>query len=91
MIAVNQVYYANRVVLVYEGIKGADDAEGEVYEFNSLSELKKFRKKFPEKMKYEYSYSLSTGTTRAGNHVCPVTAEHYKKFIKLAQRSGFDF
>ncbi|WP_368758747.1 hypothetical protein [Klebsiella oxytoca] len=91
MNATNQVYQANRLVLVYEGVKGADYADGEVYEFNSLSELKKFRTKFPEKMKFEYTYSISTGTTRAGTHVCPVTSDHYKKFSKLAKSSGFDF
>lgn len=86
-----QVKHSNMLVLVYEGLKGADYADGEVFEFNSLSELAKYRKKFPERMKFEYTYSLSAGTTRAGTHLCPVTASHYKKFTRLVKNSGFDF
>ena len=78
-------------ILLAEGSKAGDHADFEIYEFSSLKKLKEFRKCYPEKMNEAYSYAVSTGTQRDGRHICPVSAAHYKKFIKLAKAAGFDF
>ena len=46
------------IILMAEKAKGAVDEEAEVYEFEGMDDLIRFRKKFPEKMKYEYHLSL---------------------------------
>ncbi|MFS7282059.1 hypothetical protein AB6867_26440 [Serratia proteamaculans] len=75
-------------ILMAEGERGTDHADFDVCEFHSLKELQEFRKSYPEKMKNEYSYLLSSGTQPSGRHIGVVSAEHYKKFIKLVNASG---
>lgn len=70
------------IILMAEKVKGAVDEEAEVYEFEGMGDLIQFRKKFPEKMKYEYHYILSGGTKNF-RHIVLVEANHFKQFKKL--------
>ncbi|MBS0057642.1 hypothetical protein [Yersinia sp. Marseille-Q3913] len=73
-------------IYMAEGEKKADHANFELYGFESLKELQVFRKAYPEKMKEEYHYELSSNAQTNGKNI--VTANHYKKFIKLVKASG---
>ncbi len=76
-------------ILMAEGKKGIAPEDYEVYGFSSMTELKEFRRRYPEEMKYSYSYFLSGGKKR-GELICLLSADHYKKFIKLAKAAGYD-
>ncbi|WP_167337958.1 hypothetical protein, partial [Yersinia pekkanenii] len=75
-----------------EGEKGTHYADFECYGFDSLKALQKFRKSFPEKMKGEYCYQLSTCAMSNGRYknIDIVSADHYKQFIKLVKASGIN-
>ncbi|HEY1844478.1 MAG TPA: hypothetical protein VGH05_06410, partial [Buttiauxella sp.] len=53
-------------ILLAEGVRGDEPEDYEVYGFETLKELQAFRKRYPEQMKMAYSYTLSSGTTKAG-------------------------
>lgn len=78
------------VINLAEGVRGADYADYDVYEFKSLKELQKFRKLFPEKMRNQYYYQLSTCAISNGRYknIDIVSADHYKQFIKQVKVSG---
>lgn len=59
--------------------------KAEVYEFEGMDDLIRFRKKFPEQMKYEYHYILSGGTKNF-QHIALVEANHFKQFKKLVNQ-----
>ena len=65
------------IILMAEKAKGAVDEEAEVYEFEGMDALIRFRKKFPEKMKYEYHYILSGGTKN-----CKLQCLHHCQSVK---------
>jgi hypothetical protein len=73
-----------------EGEKGTDYADFECYGFDSLKALQEFRKSFPEKMKNEYHYQLSTCEFSDGRYknIDIVSADHYKQFVKKVKASG---
>ncbi|MFT2798507.1 hypothetical protein [Serratia sp. N21D137] len=73
-----------------EGEKGTDYADFECYAFGSLKELQKFRKSFPEKMRNQCYYQLSTCAISNGRYknIDIVSADHYKQFIKQVKASG---
>lgn len=70
------------IILMAEKTKGAVSEEAEVYEFEGMDDLIRFRKRFPEQMKYEYHYLLSGGTKNF-QHIAIVEANHFKQFKKL--------
>ncbi|MEQ9883237.1 hypothetical protein ABRP83_13785 [Pectobacterium brasiliense] len=78
------------VILMAEGKKGTPYEDFDVCEFNTLEELKMFRRQYPEQMKCEYSYMLSEGTEKSGAHISVVDAVHCKKFYKLVQGLGIN-
>ena len=69
------------IILMAEKLKGAVSDEYEVYEFEGMDDLIRFRKKYPDQMKYEYSYCLSGGT-KDFHHIALVEADHFKQFKK---------
>ncbi|NCG53633.1 hypothetical protein GWK46_20285 [Serratia fonticola] len=75
-----------------EGEKGTDYADFDCYGFNSLKELQKFRKSFPEKMKNEYDYQLGKLAISNGRYrnITIVSASHYKQFIKQVKALGIE-
>ncbi|AUQ43882.1 hypothetical protein ACW6B4_003198 [Yersinia ruckeri] len=75
-----------------EGKKGAAPADFECYGFDSLKALQEFRKSFPEKMKNEYCYQLSTYAMSNGRYqiIGIVSADHYKQFVKKVKASGIN-
>lgn len=73
------------IILMAEKAKGAVTEEAEVYEFEGMDDLIRFRKKFPEQMKYEYHYILSGGTKNF-RHIALVEANHFKQFKKLVNQ-----
>ncbi len=77
-------------ILLAEGVKGGKPEEYDVYGFETLKALQAFRKKYPEQMKMAYSYTLSSGTTKAGSHISVCDAEHFKAFNKLVKASGIE-
>ncbi|EYU15011.1 hypothetical protein C6H64_13225 [Photorhabdus luminescens] len=77
-------------ILVAEGVKGSDCADYDVMEFLSLKDLQKYRASHSEKMKYKYSYLLSSGTRQNSHYIGIVNANHFKKFVKLVKESGIN-
>ncbi|EYU16516.1 MULTISPECIES: hypothetical protein [Photorhabdus] len=80
----------NYSILIAEGIKSSDYADYDVMEFLSLKDLQKYRASHPEKMKYKYSYLLSSGIRQDGRHIGIVNADHFKKFVKRVKESGIN-
>ncbi|HAG5258518.1 TPA: hypothetical protein G8577_004794 [Salmonella enterica] len=74
-------------ILMAEAPKGTKPEDYDVYAFNSLDELKNFRKSFPEKMRFSYSYFLSGGQ-KNGSLIEVASACHYKQFIKLIKEKS---
>ncbi|HBV4265954.1 TPA: hypothetical protein MDW71_005246 [Klebsiella pneumoniae] len=75
------------VIMMAEYLKNTPDVEADVFEFDDLDALIKFRKDYPEKMKYNYHYALCKVVTKSGSfcneYVNVVEADHFKKFKKL--------
>ncbi|HEY1844010.1 MAG TPA: hypothetical protein VGH05_04035, partial [Buttiauxella sp.] len=71
-------------------VRGDEPEDYEVYGFETLKELQAFRKRYPEQMKMAYSYTLSSGTTKAGSHISVCDADHFKAFNKLVKASGIE-
>ena len=76
------------LILMAEGEKGTPDGDMDVYEFSSVAELKAFRKRWPEKMRNQYAYLLSSGTDRHGHHVAVAVGEHFRQFMREVKRAG---
>ncbi len=64
--------------------------EWDVLEFSSLTELKKYRKSYPEKMAFSYSYALSRGVDTQFRHINIAEADHFKQFLRQIKRAGLD-
>lgn len=76
-------------ILVAEKKNNVED-EWDVMEFSSLTELKKYRKSYPEKMRFNYAYALSRGVDKQFRHINVAEADHFKQFVRLIERTGFD-
>lgn len=70
------------------GEKGTPNEDMDVYEFQSVAELKAFRKRWPEKMREQYAYLLSSGTDRHGHQVAVAVGEHFRQFMREVKRAG---
>ena len=75
------------VIFVAENETGAE--EWDVMEFSSLADLKKMRRRCPEKMKGSYSYALCCGVDKAFHCVTLVEADHFKQFVRQLDQQGF--
>ncbi|ELE9734872.1 hypothetical protein RM401_003886 [Enterobacter kobei] len=76
-------------ILVAEQKKNSAE-EADVLEFSSLAELKKLRRRAPEKMSVSYFYALSSGVNKEFSHIHVVEADHFKQFVRLIERAGID-
>ncbi|EGO1680188.1 hypothetical protein ACEWT7_004605 [Salmonella enterica] len=70
-----------------EFLKNAQDDDADVIQFDDLDALIKYRKAYPEKMKYNYHYALCKVVRKNGSfcneYINIVEADHFKKFKKL--------
>ncbi|WP_236477258.1 hypothetical protein [Escherichia coli] len=71
-------------------VAGKKKNTGDVLEFSSLTELKKYRKSHPEKMAFSYSYALSRGVDTQFRHINIAEADHFKQFLRQIKRADLD-
>ncbi|EDU0272421.1 hypothetical protein ACFDWB_003852 [Salmonella enterica] len=76
------------IILVAENENAATQEDWDVMEFSSLAELKKLRKRHPEKMKGRYFYALSRGVDAQFRHVHVTEADHFKQFMRQIKNTG---
>lgn len=75
---------SNTIILVAEWQKGTTPDSADVYKFDSLPELVKYRKKWPETMGALYDYALVDEVPVNGDFKTIATAKHFKQFKRLA-------
>lgn len=76
-------------ILIAEKKKNVEE-EYDVMEFSSLIALKKYRRSYPEQMGFSYFYALSSGIDKQFRHINVAEADHFKQFVRLIERTGFD-
>lgn len=77
------------IILVAENENNAaTPEEWDVMEFSLLAELKKLRKRHPEKMKGRYFYALSCGVDAQFHHIHVTEANHFKQFMRQIEKAG---
>ncbi len=76
-------------ILIAEREKNSEE-EWDVLEFSSLTELKKYRKNSPEKMRFNYSYALCRGMNKQFRYINVAEADHFKQFLRQIACSGID-
>ncbi|MGN5048830.1 hypothetical protein ACTG16_23295 [Aeromonas sp. 23P] len=74
---------SNTIILVAEWQKGAPPSSADVYKFDSLPELIKHRKKWPETMGSLYDYALVNEVPVNGVFKKIATAKHFKQFKRV--------
>ncbi|BCK65807.1 hypothetical protein KAM448_45080 [Aeromonas caviae] len=62
------------------------DVEAEVYRFENISELIKFRSHSPEIMKMKYQYALVDNSQQGKNGYIVLSESHYKRFKKSVMK-----
>lgn len=50
----------------------------------------KYRRSHPEKMSFSYGYALSRGVDKQFCHINVAEADHFKQFVRLIERAGFN-
>ncbi|WP_313108000.1 hypothetical protein [Pseudescherichia vulneris] len=75
------------IILVSEKERDSEE-EWDVMDFEALADLKEFRRRYPEKMKCQYRYGLSSGVDEQFRYVLVTKADHFKQFVRQLERLG---